>query len=135
MVTEKWVEVIDLTRKKMAEAGVDIVLNLTTSGGKFPEDMRQAHLPILLPEMITSPLHACRFFGGAYTEKLAGGTFAALLPNTGAGFASGLRSTYNSVLSAAASLASAAISKLRSALSIHSPSRLWKLSLFIWGRG
>ena len=51
MVTEKWVEVIDLTRKKMAEAGVDIVLNLTTSGGKFPEDMRQAHLPILLPEM------------------------------------------------------------------------------------
>ena len=44
-------------------------------------------VPLLLPEMITSPLYACRFFGGAYTEKLADGTFAALLPNTGAGFA------------------------------------------------
>ena len=30
---------------------VDLVLNLTTSGSKFPEDMRLAHLPVLKPEM------------------------------------------------------------------------------------
>ncbi|MCL1829074.1 MAG: 3-keto-5-aminohexanoate cleavage protein [Oscillospiraceae bacterium] len=51
METKRFIEVIDLTRKKCAEANVDIVFNLTTSGAKFPEDMRVAHLPILLPEM------------------------------------------------------------------------------------
>ena len=53
METAKWIEVVELTRKKIAEAGVDICLNLTSSGGKFPEDMRQAHFPILLPEMMS----------------------------------------------------------------------------------
>jgi 3-keto-5-aminohexanoate cleavage enzyme len=51
MATEKWVEVIELTRKKAAAAKVDMVLNLTTSGSKFSEDLRVAHLPILKPEM------------------------------------------------------------------------------------
>ena len=43
-------------------------------------------VPILLPEMITSPLHACRFFGLAYTQEISNGVFAALLPGAGAGF-------------------------------------------------
>ena len=30
---------------------MDPVLNLTTSGSKWPEDIRRAHLPILKPEM------------------------------------------------------------------------------------
>lgn len=51
METKRFCEVVDKTREAMAKAGVDAVLNLTTSGSKFPEDMRRAHLPILLPEM------------------------------------------------------------------------------------
>ncbi len=44
-------EVVRLTREKMVKENVDLVLNLTTSGSKFPEEMRLAHLPILKPEM------------------------------------------------------------------------------------
>ncbi|HHU22488.1 MAG TPA: 3-keto-5-aminohexanoate cleavage protein [Clostridiales bacterium] len=51
METERFVQVIELVREECAKANVDIVLNLTTSGAKFPEDMRLAHLPILKPEM------------------------------------------------------------------------------------
>ena len=51
METKRFVEVIEVTREECAKANVDIVFNLTTSGGKFPEDMRLAHLPLLLPEM------------------------------------------------------------------------------------
>ncbi len=51
METDRWIEVVNLVRQKMKEEGVDLVLNLTSSGSKFPEDMRRAHLPILLPEM------------------------------------------------------------------------------------
>ena len=51
METKRWVEVVDLVREKAAKENVDLVLNLTSSGSKFPEDMRRAHLPILLPEM------------------------------------------------------------------------------------
>ena len=51
METARWIEVVNLLREKMAKENVDIVLNLTSSGGKFPEEMRRAHLPILLPEM------------------------------------------------------------------------------------
>ncbi len=51
METDRWVEVVNTVREKMAKENVDIVLNLTTSGSKFPEDMRLAHLPILMPEM------------------------------------------------------------------------------------
>ena len=51
METERFVRVIELTREACAKANVDIVYNLTTSGGKFPLDMRLAHLPILKPEM------------------------------------------------------------------------------------
>ena len=51
METDRFVQVINLVREESAKANVDFVLNLTTSGSKFPEDMRLAHLPILKPEM------------------------------------------------------------------------------------
>lgn len=51
MDTDLWVKVITKVRAAMEAAGVDIILNLTTSGSAFPEDVRVAHLPILLPEM------------------------------------------------------------------------------------
>lgn len=51
METDRFVQVINLVREEAAKANVDFVINLTTSGSKFPEDMRVAHLPILKPEM------------------------------------------------------------------------------------
>jgi len=51
METDRFVQVIELARAECAKANVDIVFNLTTSGAKFPEDMRLAHLPLLKPEM------------------------------------------------------------------------------------
>ena len=51
METDLFVDVVEKVRKATAEAGIDIVLNLTTSGSKWPEDKRLAHLPILKPEM------------------------------------------------------------------------------------
>lgn len=51
MDTDRFCLVTELVREKLAKAGLDAVLNLTTSGSKFSEDMRVAHLPILKPEM------------------------------------------------------------------------------------
>lgn len=51
METEKFAEVVGLIREKSSRENIDLVLNLTTSGSKWPEDMRRAHLPLLLPEM------------------------------------------------------------------------------------
>ncbi|SDI37086.1 3-keto-5-aminohexanoate cleavage protein [Propionivibrio dicarboxylicus] len=51
MATDKFVEVVTKVRKAVADAGLDIVLNLTTSGSAFSEELRLAHLPILMPEM------------------------------------------------------------------------------------
>lgn len=51
MQTDRFCHVVGLVREELAKANVDAVLNLTTSGSKFPEDMRLAHLPILKPEM------------------------------------------------------------------------------------
>ena len=51
MSTAKFVEVVKLVKEKMKKENVDLVLNLTSSGSKFPEAMRLAHLPVLLPEM------------------------------------------------------------------------------------
>ena len=51
METETFVNLINTVREEIVKANVDIVFNLTTSGGKFPEDMRLAHLPLLMPEM------------------------------------------------------------------------------------
>ncbi len=51
METEKFVEIINLVREKAAAENVDLCINLTSSGSKWPEDMRRAHLPVLMPEM------------------------------------------------------------------------------------
>lgn len=51
METARWVETIDLVREECAKANLDVVLNLTTSGSKFPDEMRIAHLSALMPEM------------------------------------------------------------------------------------
>ena len=51
MEPELFCEAIDYIREECAKANVDIVYNLTTSGSKWPEDKRVAHLPILKPEM------------------------------------------------------------------------------------
>jgi uncharacterized protein (DUF849 family) len=51
METEKYIEVMDKVYKAMEESKVDIVINLTTSGSSFSEEVRVAHLPVLLPEM------------------------------------------------------------------------------------
>lgn len=51
MATDLFVEVIGKVRKAVAAAGLDLVLNLTTSGSRWPEEVRVAHLPVLMPEM------------------------------------------------------------------------------------
>ena len=51
LATDKFVEVVTKVRKAVADAGLDVVLNLTTSGSAFSEELRVAHLPVLMPEM------------------------------------------------------------------------------------
>jgi uncharacterized protein (DUF849 family) len=51
MSLEKFTETVELTRKKCKEQGVDIVLNLTTSGGEYEDYKRLQHLGKLQPEM------------------------------------------------------------------------------------
>ena len=51
MDTDRWVEVVTKVREALAAEGLDAVLNLTSSGSKFSEELRMAHLPVLKPEM------------------------------------------------------------------------------------
>jgi uncharacterized protein (DUF849 family) len=51
MEKKRYVEVIEKVRKAVQEEGIDVVINLTTSGSAFSEEVRVAHLPELLPEM------------------------------------------------------------------------------------
>ncbi len=51
METSVFTEVVNLVREKMEKENVDLVINLTSSGSKFPLEMRRAHLRALLPEM------------------------------------------------------------------------------------
>jgi uncharacterized protein (DUF849 family) len=51
MATEVFTEIVTKVRKALDEEGLDIVLNLTTSGSSWPDDVRVAHLPALKPEM------------------------------------------------------------------------------------
>jgi len=51
MSLDKFTETVELCRKKCAEAGVDIVINLTTSGGEYEDYKRLQHLGKLHPEM------------------------------------------------------------------------------------
>lgn len=51
METDRFVQVVTGIRQALRENGLDAIINATSSGTAFPEDMRVAHLPILLPEM------------------------------------------------------------------------------------
>lgn len=51
METDRFVQVVTSIRQGLRDSDLDAVINVTTSGTKFPEDMRLAHLPILKPEM------------------------------------------------------------------------------------
>ena len=44
-------KVCDLSREKLAKRNLDCILNLTTSGSKFPDDLRVAQLYACMPEM------------------------------------------------------------------------------------
>lgn len=51
METELFSLAVTKVRAALQQAGLDAVLNLTTSGSAWPEDVRVAHLPKLMPEM------------------------------------------------------------------------------------
>ena len=51
MDTDRWVEVVTKVRAALDAEGLDAVLNLTSSGSKFSEELRMAHLDALKPEM------------------------------------------------------------------------------------
>ena len=51
MSLEKFTETTELIRKKSKEQGVDVAINLTTSGGEYEDYKRLQHLGKLLPEM------------------------------------------------------------------------------------
>ncbi|MDR2005719.1 MAG: 3-keto-5-aminohexanoate cleavage protein [Acidaminococcales bacterium] len=51
METSAFAEVMEKSQAACRKADIDIVFNLTSSGGKFPYVMRQAHLKLLRPEM------------------------------------------------------------------------------------
>lgn len=51
MALEKFRDAVELTRKRCKEENIDILLNLTTSGGSYVDDERLQHLYALRPEM------------------------------------------------------------------------------------
>lgn len=51
METSRFAEVVEKVLKALEKENLDAILNLTTSGTKFSEEMRVAHLYELLPEM------------------------------------------------------------------------------------
>ncbi len=51
MSLQKFTETVELCRKYCAEAGVDVIINLTTSGGEYEDYKRLQHLSALKPEM------------------------------------------------------------------------------------
>ena len=51
MSLQKFTEAVEVTREACKKAGVDIILNLTTSGGEYEDYKRIQHLSALKPEM------------------------------------------------------------------------------------
>ncbi len=51
MSLEKFTEAVEKTRERCKQEGVDIVINLTTSGGEYEDYKRLQHLAALQPEM------------------------------------------------------------------------------------
>ena len=53
METRYFIAVCDAVREACEKAGVDIILNLSTAGSRFPDEMRMAQLAACMPEMCT----------------------------------------------------------------------------------
>ncbi len=51
MSLQKFTDAVEACRKACAEAGVDVIINLTTSGGEYEDVKRIQHLSALHPEM------------------------------------------------------------------------------------
>jgi uncharacterized protein (DUF849 family) len=51
METEKFAEIVGLIRTKLKEENLDLLINITTSGSSFSDEMRMAHLAELQPDM------------------------------------------------------------------------------------
>ena len=51
MSLKAFTDAVEVTREKCREAGVDIIINLTTSGGEYEDFKRLQHLSALKPEM------------------------------------------------------------------------------------
>lgn len=51
MSLDKFTQTVELTRQKAKAQGVDVVINLTTSGGEYEDYKRLQHLGKLKPEM------------------------------------------------------------------------------------
>ena len=51
MSLQKFTEAVELSRKYCKEEGLDIIINLTTSGGEYEDFKRLQHLSALKPEM------------------------------------------------------------------------------------
>ena len=51
MSLQKFTETVELSREKCAKEGLDIIINLTTSGGEYEDFKRLQHLAALKPEM------------------------------------------------------------------------------------
>jgi uncharacterized protein (DUF849 family) len=51
MDKDVFAEVVGKIREKVAQAGLDVVINVTTSGSKFSYEQRMSHLGVVKPEM------------------------------------------------------------------------------------
>lgn len=51
MDTDRWVKQMEAVRAALKAEKLDMVLNVTASGSKFPEDLRINHLPLIKPEI------------------------------------------------------------------------------------
>ena len=51
MSPDRWVEIFTLSRKRLAEEGLDIIFNPTSAGRGYTAEERVAHLPFIMPEM------------------------------------------------------------------------------------
>ena len=51
MDTARWAEQMIAVREALAKEKLDLIINVTASGSKFPEELRLNHLPIVKPEM------------------------------------------------------------------------------------
>lgn len=51
MDTDRWVEQMTAVREALAKEKLDLILNVTASGSKFPEELRLNHLKAIKPEI------------------------------------------------------------------------------------